>query len=153
MDYQPWASHSQGVSFPVCKVGQRLVGGSGSLWKAWRHSWPRPTFVGRIPPEQLRSEPRSGLALDHHGEQLVWGEGVSDCWGVGDKCLCVRVSPRSLTGQRVEFLPVPTWRSESCKNGFHLNALSFELFRNFPKKSPFLAEMPPVLGVCPSCVA
>lgn len=39
------------------------------------------------------------------------------------------------------------------QNGFHLNTLSFELFRNFPKKSPFLAAVPPALGLCPSSIA
>lgn len=41
---------------------------------------------------------------------------------------------------------------QKLQNGFHFNTLSC-IAQKGPEKSPFLAEMPPALGVCPSSVA
>lgn len=89
------------------------------------------------------------------GGQLVSGEGLRG--GGGSKRRCLRVlapSHRTVWRKRGVVSSGAHLAGQWLQNGFRLNTFSFEWLRNFLKEPLFsLAEMLPVLGVCPSSIA
>lgn len=94
------------------------------------------------PHQRCLGENSGEMGLQTRGDPLVssWGADVWGCWRGGgeSKGLCARVSapepPRGLAKERVVSSGAHL-AGPRLQNGFHLNPLSFDLLRNFPKKS------------------